>query len=153
MLKNQNFNLTACPYDQQAFSPLIPTASWLSHLALVIYMFVVVNFDALTQASNIQIEKAGFEPGVSDTKSPADWMPADKPTELLRIKLVGFHMWFWQYTCLVLLISMIWHKQAIFESKGDNLSSFAECRVRTQDLRHQIAKFKAWTSDHVFFGI
>ena len=28
-----------------------------------------------------------FEPRVSDTKSPADWMPADKPTELSRIKL------------------------------------------------------------------
>ena len=39
----KNLNSTARPYDQQAFSPLDPTASWLSHLALVIYMFVVVN--------------------------------------------------------------------------------------------------------------
>ena len=43
------------------------------------------------------------------------------------------------HTCL-LLISMLWHRQAIFESKGDKLSSSAECRIRThQGLRHQIA--------------
>ena len=42
----KNLNSTARPYDQQAFSPLDLTASWLSHLALAIYMFVVVNFDA-----------------------------------------------------------------------------------------------------------
>ena len=34
---------------------------------------------------------------------------------------------------------MLWHKQAIFESKGDKLPSSAECRIRTQGLRHQIA--------------
>ena len=45
-----------------------------------------------------------------------------------------------RYTCLLLLISMLWHRQAIFESKGDKLSSSAVCRIRThQDLRHQIA--------------
>ena len=44
------------------------------------------------------------------------------------------------HTCLLLLISMLWHRQAIFESKGDTLSSSAECRIRThQGLRHQIA--------------
>ena len=58
----KNLNSTARPYDQRAFSPLDPTVSWLSHLALAIYIFVVVNFDALAQASNIQI------------KRPADWM-------------------------------------------------------------------------------
>ena len=43
------------------------------------------------------------------------------------------------HTCL-LLISMLWHRQAIFESKGDKLSSSAENRIRThQGLRHQIA--------------
>ena len=35
-------------------------------------------------------------------------------------------------TYLLLLISMLWHRQAIFESKGDKLSSSAECRIRTQ---------------------
>ena len=53
----KNLNSTARPYDQQAFSPLDLTASWLSHLALAIYMFVVVNFDALAQASDIRIER------------------------------------------------------------------------------------------------
>ena len=88
-------------------------------------------------------------------------MPADKPTELSRIKLktctrqpvpmiskhsahstslpVGFRTWLWRYTCLLLLISMLWHRQAIFESKGDKLFSSAECRIRTQGLRHLFA--------------
>ena len=54
---NKNLNSTARPYDQQAFSPLDLNASWLSHLALAIYMFVVVNFDALAQANDIRIER------------------------------------------------------------------------------------------------
>ena len=101
---SKNLNSTARPYDQQAFSPLGPTVSWLSHLALAIDIFVVLNFDALAQASDIQIERscvpllnAGFEPGAPDTKSPADWMLADKPTELSRIKqkleLVSSSLW------------------------------------------------------------
>ena len=53
----KNLNSTAHPYDQRAFSPLDPTVSWLSHLALAIYIFVVFNFDALAQASDIQIER------------------------------------------------------------------------------------------------
>ena len=53
----KNLNSTARPLDQRAFNPLDPTVSWLSHLALAIYMFVVVNFDALAQASDIQIER------------------------------------------------------------------------------------------------
>ena len=52
----KNLNSTARPYDQWAFSPLDPTVSWLSHLALAIYISVVVNFDALAQASDIQIK-------------------------------------------------------------------------------------------------
>ena len=52
----------------------------------------------------------------------------------------GIRTWLWRYTCLLLLISMLWHRQAIFESKGDKLSSSAESRIRThQGLRHQIA--------------
>ena len=34
----KNFNSVARPYDQRAFSPLDPTAAWLSHLPLSIYM-------------------------------------------------------------------------------------------------------------------
>ena len=53
----KNLNSTARPYDHRALSPLDPTVSWLLHLALAIYKFVVVNFDALAQASDIQIER------------------------------------------------------------------------------------------------
>ena len=38
------------------------------------------------------------------------------------------------HTYLLLLISMLWHRQAIFESKGDKLSSSAESRIRTQEI-------------------
>ena len=38
----------------------------------------------------------------------------------------GIRTWLWRYTYLLLLISMLWHRQAIFESKGDKLSSSAE---------------------------
>ena len=94
--------------------------------------------------------------GVYETQSSADWMPADKPTELSRIKLktwtrqpvpmiskhsahltplpFGIRTWLWRYTYLLLLISMLWHRQAIFESKGDKLSSSAESRIRTQGV-------------------
>ena len=72
------FNLTARPYDQRAFSPLDPTVSWLSHLAL-------------------------------------------------------------QYTYLLLLISMLWHRQAVFKSQGDKLCSSARSRILTRDPRYQIA--------------
>ena len=53
----KSLNSTARPYDQRAFRPLGPTVSWLSHLVLAIYMFVVVDFDAMAQASDIQIER------------------------------------------------------------------------------------------------
>ena len=39
----------------------------------------------------------------------------------------------------LLLILMLWHRQVIFESKGDKLSSAAECRIQTPGLRPQIA--------------
>ena len=99
--------------------------------------------------------------GAPDTKSAADWMLTDKPTELSRIKLktwtrqlvpmisehsahlaplsVGFRTWLCRYTYLLLLISMLWHRQAIFKSKGDKLCSSAECRIWTRGPRNQIA--------------
>ena len=52
---------------------------------------------------------------------------------------VGFRTLLWRYTCLLLLISMLWHRQAIFELKGDKLSSSAECRIQTQGFRHLFA--------------
>ena len=81
-------------------------------------MFVVVNFDALAQASDIRIERrqvvflcllnVGFEPNISDTYSPADWMPADKPTELSRIKLKNYtyiHACVCMCVCLCLCVA------------------------------------------------
>ena len=56
-IKLKNLNSTARPYDQQAFRPPDLTAIWHSHLALAIYIFVVVNFDALAQASDFRIER------------------------------------------------------------------------------------------------
>ena len=54
----------------------------------------------------------------------------------------GIRTWLWRYTCLLLLISMLWHRQAIFESKGDNLSSSAESKIRTQ----MVSNRKPWCS-------
>ena len=78
-----------------------------------------------------------------------------KPTELSRIKLkfwtqqpvpmmsensahltslpIGFRTWFWWYTYL-LLILMLRHRQEIFESKGNKLSSSAECSIRIWEV-------------------
>ena len=80
---------------------------------------------------------------VSDTYSPADWMPADKTTELSRIKLktwtrqpvpmiskhsahmtplpIGIRTWLWRYTYLLLLISMLWRRQAKTRHNGGNM--------------------------------
>ena len=98
-------------------------------------------------------------------------MLADTPTELSRIKLktwtrqtvpmisehsahltplsVDFRTWLWRYTYLLLLISMLWHRQAIFKSKGDKLCSSAECRIWTQGPRHQICSrlHARWQTD------
>ena len=61
-------------------------------------------------------------------------MLADKPTELSRIKIKNLNIHTYIHTYLLLLIQMLWHRQAIFESKGDNLSSSAESRIRTQGV-------------------
>ena len=52
---------------------------------------------------------------------------------------VDFRTWLWRYRYSLLLYSMLWHRQAIFESKGDKLCSSAECRIWTRSPRHQIA--------------
>ena len=226
-IKLKNLKSTARTYDQWAFSPLDPTALWHSHLALAIYRFVVVNFDALTQASDIRIERrqvvflcwrqdsnpSGSQtPNRQQTECPltnrlsyrgsskklnstahrqaifeskgdklsssaecrirthqglrhqlacrlnarwqTDWAIENQAKTWIRQPApmisehsahstplpFGISTWLWRYTCLLLLVSMLWHRQAIFESKGDKLSSSAECRIRThQGLRHQLA--------------
>ena len=69
----KNLNSTARPYDQRAFSPLGPTVSWLLHLALAIYMFVVVNFDALAQARYIH-RSLSYNDSVSSITFYATWV-------------------------------------------------------------------------------
>ena len=59
-IKLKNLNSTARPYDQQAFSPPDPTTIGHLHLALKRYIFVVVNFDALAQASDFRIKRRQF---------------------------------------------------------------------------------------------
>ena len=125
------------------------------HACMHAYMYMVFNFNAMAQANNIRIGRrqvvflCWMQDSVFGTESPADWMPADKPTELSRIKLktwtrqpvpmisehsahstplpVGFRTWLWQYTCFLLLIFMLWHRQTIIESKADELSSSVQC--------------------------
>ena len=153
----KNLNSTARPYERHSahLTPLsVDFRTWLwryTYLLLLISML----------SSCVPLQNAGFEPGVPDTKSPADWRLADQPTELSRIKLktwtrqpvpmisehsahltplsVDFRTWLRWYTYLLLLISMLWHRQAIFKSKGDKLCSSAVCRIWTRGPRHQIA--------------
>ena len=166
---SKNLNSTARPYDQRAFSPLDPTVSWLSHLALAICIFVVVNFDALAQASDIQIERRQvvFLCWMQDL-NPGPQTPNRQQTECSLINQLSYpgssknlnstarpydqrafspleptvswlsHLAL-RYTYLFWLISMLWHMQAIFKSKGDKMCSSAECRIWTQGPRHQIA--------------
>ena len=122
-----------------------------------LYMFAVVNFDALAQESDFWIKRrqvvflcwmqdsnpGSQRPNRQQTECPLTdplsywgssyktWnstaLPYDQqafsPFDPLP---VGFRTWLWRYTCL-LLISMLWHRQAIFESKGNKLSFSAEC--------------------------
>ena len=73
----KNLNSTARPNDQQAFSPPDPTAIWHSHLALAIYIFVVVHFDALAQASDFRMERRQvvFLCWMQDSNPEGLWSP------------------------------------------------------------------------------
>ena len=153
---------SAHSYDQRALSPLNPIAIWLSQLALAICIFVVVNFDALAQASDFQIKKRqgvflcwmqdlnqGLWNWISsrlNARWQTDWGIKDQAKTWTRqpISMIsehsahstplpfGFRTWLWRYICLLLLISMLWHRQVIFKSKGDKVSSSAECRIWTR---------------------
>ena len=165
----KNLNSTARPYYQRAFSPLDPTVSWLLHLTLAIYIFVVVHFDALAQASDIQIERrqvvflcwmqdlnTGSRHQIAsrlNARWQTDWAIEDQAKTWTRQPVhmisehsahltplsVDFRTWFWRYTYLLLFISKLWQRQAIFKSKGEKLRSSAECRIWTRGPRHQIA--------------
>ena len=145
-IKLKYLNSTARPYDQRAFSPLDPTVSWLSHTYIHTYMFVVVNFDAMAQASDIRIERRQvvFLCCEQDSNPSGSQTPNRQQTECsltnrlsyrgssyktwtrqpvpmisehsahLTPQPFGIRTWLWRYTCLLLLISMLWYRQAIF---------------------------------------
>ena len=157
--KDQTKNLysTARPYDQRAFSPLDPTVSWLPHLALVIYILVLLismlwhrqaifksKGDKLCSSAECRIWTRGprhqiasrlnarwlTDWAIKDQAKNWTWQPVPMISEHsahLTPLSVDFRTWLWRYTYLLLLISMLWHRQAIFKSNGDKLCSSAEC--------------------------
>ena len=61
------------------------------------------------------------------------WMRRGCALDNLKVSMCfPYIILFMCHTCLLLFISMLWHRQAIFESKGDKLASSVECRIRTQ---------------------
>ena len=111
-------------------------------------LLAVVKFYALAQASDFRFERrqAVFFCWMQRISKIPDWASEDQAKNLNSIAhpcdqrafrpldptAVGFRTWLWWYTCLLFIILMLWSWQAIFESKGDKLSSSAECRIRTQ---------------------
>ena len=57
-----------------------------------------------------------IEDQAKNLKSTAVPMISEHSAHLTQLPF-GIHTWLWRYTCLLLLISMIWHRQAIFERK------------------------------------
>ena len=70
-----------------------------------------------------------------------DEMNSKQHCDILKYNKSKWHTYIHTYihTYLLLLISMLWHRQAIFKSKGDKLCSSAQCRIWTRGPRHQIA--------------
>ena len=92
-------------WTQRSFSPLKPTASWLSHPALAICIFVVVNSDTLAQARDIRIERRRivFLCWMQDS-NPWSQTPNHQQTEI-RQKMA--HLW--QRSNLWSLHYIEWH--------------------------------------------
>ena len=114
-----------------------------TYTCIHIYMFVV-NSDALWHKQAI-FESKGDKLSssdecriwiweVSDTSSPADWIPTHKPTELWRIKLKLEHNSLALAIYMFVVVNFDVLEQAIFETKTDNLSSSAECRIRSWEV-------------------
>ena len=70
------------PYEYEYVSTLATSCPSINCLWGNVY-----RYSNRKEKSCLPLLNAGFEPRVSDTKSPAAPMPTDKPTELLRIKL------------------------------------------------------------------
>ena len=120
------------------------------------YLFVVINFAALAQASGFRIERrqvvflcwmqnsklgslrhqiasrlnAHSQTGWGKEDQAITWTQQPVPmvseySAHLTTLPIGFCTWLWRYTCLLLILKL-WHKQTVFELKGDQLSSFAK---------------------------
>ena len=157
----KNLKSRARPSYKWAFIPLVPLdliANWLLHLALAIYMFAFVHFDALAQESDIRIESSQviFLCSIQDSNlgslrhliasrlnahSQTDWGIEKNLNSTTRSHVKwafsprGFTADWLSHlalaiSCFLLLILMLWHIQLILESKGDKLSFSAECWVR-----------------------
>ena len=93
-IKLKTGNSITHPHGEWAFSPLDFRASCLSHLALVIYMFVV-NFMVWQREAVFGLKEDKLSSDeyrirsweICDTNSPLNWRSTHKPTDLSRIKL------------------------------------------------------------------
>ena len=88
-IKLKNLNSTARPYDQQAFSPPDPTVIWHSHLALAIYIFVVVRVGFLPEETYFfrdtrkKVEETYFFQFCPD-KTGRNWTKVEKTVKDVR---------------------------------------------------------------------
>ena len=158
-IKLKTWTSIARPYDERAFKPtwphfclaFVPASGHIQvYCRYIRCSDTGKRFFNRTEASCLPLLNAGsnpgsLEPNLWQTEFPLTnrlsyWENLDSiarpydqrafsPLDPLP---VGFRIWRWRYTCLSLLISMLWHRQAIFESKGDKLSSSAERRTRTR---------------------
>ena len=114
----------------EAFMLWTQICFWSTNLCVYIYTYIHnlcwFNFSALAQGNAYKPTKESINyraPGGDWTHDPQTeaTLPAVRHDCFMPLKLC--------HTCL-LLIPMLWHRQAIFQSKGEKLSSSAECRIR-----------------------
>ena len=60
---------------------------YIPYLLVLILVYWQQGSDFISKGGQWSLLNARFEPRVSETESPADWMPADKSTDLSRIRL------------------------------------------------------------------
>ena len=138
-IKLKNLNSTAREFAPKNATPMTcPWLHWttdnLSGMHMVsISTPVCVNFELGPGAGDIHICWFNFDAlaqgnAYKPTKEPINYRgPGGDRTHDLQTENIHTYI----HTYLLLLISMLWHRQAIFESKGDKLSSSAESRIRT----------------------
>ena len=98
------------------------------------------------ETSCVPLLNAGFEAGVPDTKSPADWMLADKPTELSRIKQ-KLDIYIYMYHCggihLASLSSITHTLKMPTSSKGGSFSLLF-CSIWSRSRSECILVWRSW---------